>query len=173
MLLGTTSSVRPGARLYPTPCRRAGPRWCSTLTPVTTHSNDSVIRLIRLRAPRRKTFRHLRSRRAGRTLHVSQMFTARTQEVPRTCLLERPRMSKSGVWGRSCSLRPRLCTTTTLDLWPYQQKNGWVLSSAIHPPVIALARVVTLLKNHLRRNGRPGFPPRRQRIRARSRFLIP
>src|SRR5580704_8945199 len=46
MLLGTTSSVRPGARLCPTRCRRAGPRWCSTLTPVTTRPNDSLFRLL-------------------------------------------------------------------------------------------------------------------------------
>jgi len=59
MLLRTTSSVRPGARLCPTRCRRAGPRWCSTLTPVTTRPNDNLIRLLRLRAPSRRTSRRL------------------------------------------------------------------------------------------------------------------
>jgi hypothetical protein len=50
VLLGTTSSVRPGARLCPARCRRAGPRWCSTLTPVTTRPKDSPNRLLRRRS---------------------------------------------------------------------------------------------------------------------------
>ena len=54
VLLRTTSGVRPGARLCPACCRRVDPRWCSTLTPVTTPSNDSPNALPGHRGPSRR-----------------------------------------------------------------------------------------------------------------------
>ena len=104
MLLGTTSSVRPGARLCPTRCRRAGPRWCSTLTPVTTRSNDSLIRLLRHRAPSRRTFRRLLEEGWQRTLMIAHEFVRTVMQslagVPKCSAARTPEVPPTSACGR-------------------------------------------------------------------------